>query len=524
MKKYCLILFLIFYLIISCFVSLPKYKNFILITADALRQDYLGCYGNKQIKTPNIDKLAKEGIIFKNAFAAMPITLPSHTSMLYSRYPWELDIFTNNDILTQNNHSLQESFKSAGFQTAAFTSLGVLESFFGLSKGFDYYYGIPKNFKRPYLFADELNEEVFSWLGENYKSPFFIWLHYSDTHEPYMPKDAEADLQLEFNNSLIRKFIIRLKENNSIDLNLKPGLNYLKFTGLKNKGNKKILYRLRIEFNNKDLDIKPIGDFKREEDQFIFSDSLVFKIDNEKNDIKELKLNFIGNAEQSLAEIKNNYALEVENIDEAIGKLMHWLKSAKLYDETLIIFLADHGEALGEKGIVGHESQVYLTQLRIPFIIKDGIHHGKIIKNYVSTLDIAPTAMAYFHYPVLKEWKGRNLLDLIDKNVNNTNEIIKSMAIYYSSKDKKYLKKRFSIIKGDMHLIYSLDIDRYELYIIGEDLKEGKNLFNEIQGKYKLELIEEIKSFSTEVNKKLLLHQRQNLPSDIEERLRSLGY
>jgi len=524
MKIFWFILILIFFLISSCFFLSPKYKNFILITADALRQDYLECYGNNRIRTPNINKLAKEGIIFKNAFTPMPITLPSHTSMLYSRYPWEIDIFTNNDILTQNKQSLQERFKAAGFKTAAFTSLGVLQPFFGLSKGFDYYYSIPKSYKRPYLFADEVNEEVFMWLGKNYKSPFFIWIHYSDTHEPYVPKNAEADLQLEFNNHIIGKFIIHLKENNYINLNLKPGLNYLKFTGLKNKHPKKIIYKLRIEFNNKALDIRAIGDFKREENQFIFSDYLLFKINNEKNDIKELKLNFIGNAEQSLAEIKQNYALEVENIDKAIGELMQWLKSAKLYDGTLIIFLADHGEALGEKGVVGHESHLYLTQLRIPFIIKDGIHHGMIIKNYVSTLDIAPTVMAYFHYPLQKEWKGRNLLDIIKKNVDNSNEIIKSMAIYYINKDKNYMKKRFSIIKGDKHLIYSPDNDRYELYNIGEDLKEGKNLFNEVQGKYKLELIEEVKSFSEEIDKKLLLHKRQNLPSEIEEHLRSLGY
>jgi arylsulfatase A-like enzyme len=115
--------------------------NVILITIDTLRADHVGCYGYKQIKTPNIDGLAADGVRFERAFAVVPVTLPSHTSMLTGTYPMlsGMHDFSGNK-LNPAQPTLATVLKQAGYQTGAVVAAAVLDSRFGLNPGFDVYY------------------------------------------------------------------------------------------------------------------------------------------------------------------------------------------------------------------------------------------------------------------------------------------------------------------------------------------------------------------------------------------------
>src|SRR5215510_3838228 len=102
--------------------------NIVLITIDTLRADFLSCYNPKAKRTQNIDLIARKGVLFRNAFTLIPITLPSHTSILTSRMPHDISLFTNGEIFNHKAVPMVTDFlKKKGYNTAGFVSLGVLK-------------------------------------------------------------------------------------------------------------------------------------------------------------------------------------------------------------------------------------------------------------------------------------------------------------------------------------------------------------------------------------------------------------
>src|ERR1700704_7031367 len=171
--------------------------NVVLITIDTLRADHLGCYGYKQIKTPNIDGLAADGVRFENAFAVVPVTLPSHSSMLTGTYPMlsGMHDFSANK-LSPLQPTLASVLKQAGYQTGAVIGAAVLDSRFGLNQGFDFYYDHFDFSRLDEANLDEMErpgnvvaDVALDWLGKNSQKKFFLWMHLYDPHFPYRPPE-----------------------------------------------------------------------------------------------------------------------------------------------------------------------------------------------------------------------------------------------------------------------------------------------------------------------------------------------
>lgn len=170
------------------------YLNLLLITIDTLRADHLGCYGYKDIETPTIDRLASEGVLFSQAFTPVPITLPSHVSIMTGVYPIHHGVRNNgNYILRQEALTLAEIMKENGYHTAACVGAFVLDSLFGLDQGFDFYGdSLPRDGRGATLLENERKAETVTeigldWLKKNRDFPFFMWLHYFDPHAIYLP-------------------------------------------------------------------------------------------------------------------------------------------------------------------------------------------------------------------------------------------------------------------------------------------------------------------------------------------------
>jgi arylsulfatase A-like enzyme/tetratricopeptide (TPR) repeat protein len=176
----------------------PHLKNFnvVLITIDTLRADHLPSYGYTKIRTPNIDRFAAESLVFEDAVAHAPMTLPSHVSILTGLLPPYHGVRDNAGfILESKRETLAETLKKQGYKTAAFISSFVLDSQFGLDQGFDLY---SDNFALAearidntdvFRRAEETQQEVNSWLEQNHDKPFFLWVHYYDPHDPYDPPE-----------------------------------------------------------------------------------------------------------------------------------------------------------------------------------------------------------------------------------------------------------------------------------------------------------------------------------------------
>jgi arylsulfatase A-like enzyme/Tfp pilus assembly protein PilF len=202
--------------------------NVVLITIDTLRADHLGCYGYKQIKTPNIDGLAADGVRFERAFAVVPVTLPSHTSMLTGTYPMlsGMHDFSGNK-LSPLQPTLASVLKQAGYQTGAVVAAAVLDSRFGLNQGFDFYYDHFDFSRLDEANLDEMErpgnvvaDVALDWLAKNSDKQFFFWMHLYDPHFPYHPPapysqeyaDRPYDGEIAFADEQVGRLLRFLKE------------------------------------------------------------------------------------------------------------------------------------------------------------------------------------------------------------------------------------------------------------------------------------------------------------------------
>lgn len=161
----------------------PDY-NIILITLDTLRADHLGCYGYLRRTSPFMDHLAKNGVLFQNAFASSSHTAPSHASIFTSLYPVQHRLLVNGGRLHDSAFTMAEMFREIGYETAGFCGVGFLRN---LSQGFDVFDN-EKYKKLHYRQAHQTVDSVVDWLSERKSSSkFFLWVHFFDPHRPYMP-------------------------------------------------------------------------------------------------------------------------------------------------------------------------------------------------------------------------------------------------------------------------------------------------------------------------------------------------
>jgi len=182
-----------------------KPLNVLLITMDTTRADALGVYGQPLPVTPNIDRLAREGALFRDAVSAAPITLPSHASIMTAVYPFVHGVRSNDGyVLPQQSVTLAEILRQHGYRTAAEISAMVLNHQTGMDQGFESY----RDLESPDIdtkaapstqrkekddlalrerYASDITRHAIAFLATRHDGPFFLWLHYFSPHAPYVP-------------------------------------------------------------------------------------------------------------------------------------------------------------------------------------------------------------------------------------------------------------------------------------------------------------------------------------------------
>jgi arylsulfatase A-like enzyme/cytochrome c-type biogenesis protein CcmH/NrfG len=173
----------------------PVKPNVLIVTIDTLRADHVGCYGYKQVQTPNIDSLAADGVLFRQAFTPIPITLPSHTVILTGTYPMLNGIhdFSGNRV-GPTQPTLASILHDNGYATGAVIASAVLDSRFGLNRGFDFYYDhfdfnrlLETNLDSMERPANQVAHQALRWLEQHSQQRFLLWVHLYDPHHPYNP-------------------------------------------------------------------------------------------------------------------------------------------------------------------------------------------------------------------------------------------------------------------------------------------------------------------------------------------------
>jgi arylsulfatase len=157
--------------------------NVIIIVVSALRADHLGCYGYRRNTSFNIDKLAKESVVFERAVSQSYWTLPSLASILTSKFVSWHNVYSRDAKLGGAEKTLAEILRIYGYKTAAFTCGLDTAAAYGLNKGFDVYDVYDGN-KTMGSFSDTIPKAV-EWLNKNKNQEFFLLLHSYDVHPPY---------------------------------------------------------------------------------------------------------------------------------------------------------------------------------------------------------------------------------------------------------------------------------------------------------------------------------------------------
>jgi len=179
--------------------------NVLLITLDTLRADHLSCYDPGRVETPNLDRLAEEGVLFEQCVSQTPLTLPAHTSILSGTYPLFHQVRDNGGfVVPQDLTLISELIRQNKITTSAFIAAYVLHSKWGINQGFDFFsdkfdlskyqtFSLGEVQKR----APEVLRDSRSWLEKNSGHRFFSWIHLYDPHTPYDPPAPFSELYRE---------------------------------------------------------------------------------------------------------------------------------------------------------------------------------------------------------------------------------------------------------------------------------------------------------------------------------------
>lgn len=497
-----------------------KLSNVLLIVVDTLRADRLGLYGS-QLATPNIDRLAAGGVTFRHAYSHIPITGPSHSSLFSSLIPTEHGVHNNGQILGASLPLMAEILRDEGRNTAGVVSLGVLEGRFGFGRGFDTYLD---TFEHDWWKdAGEVNAEVIDLLDGSLPEPFFLWVHYSDPHEPYAPPGIEYPrVQLELNGEAVGELQTGGR-GQEFDLELLPGRNELRFIDLDPSGDRS--FRLTT-FNADDSEVEPhFGAGWRTRERALaaslhmaaFPATVV--LDNPGGRQRRVGLEVACQPEWSLPELQHRYGLEVEYVDHEIGRLLDLMARRHLLDNTLVVFLSDHGEGLGDHNHLGHISQLYNSLLHVALIAAFPGHlpEGMVIDEPVAMVDVLPTVLDLVGLESPDRISGASLLPIIRGSGGPPRSIVAE-----TYRPEAYSEKR-ALVRDGYKYIHSWTDDREweELYDLAADPGELRDLSaTEIQ---------RLAAMRTALQARLLEAVaaevvEAELSSEDIERLRALGY
>jgi len=443
-----------------------KMPNVILLVLDAVRADHLSCYGYRRKTSPNIDKLASQGVIFENAFSAAEWSYPSHASIFTGKYPSFHKTLGKDLLLHKENVTISEISNLNGYQTIGITSNLLLSPLNGFDKGFQKYIVLDspfrsseflqqsyRNLARTLVYGPDWctyrNVLTIKKFLDNYnkKNPFFLFSNLYNCHAPYDPP-----------RPFKKRFCSSLHE---------PPFYIIEYLS------SKIFGHTGEKLDDSSLDVRKLNLIAKDDGQYEFM-------------AKELQV-----TEEEWKIIKSWYDGSISYLDYRIGELVNFLCKEEILDNTLLIITSDHGENFGEHGLASHQFGLYDSLLHVPLIMvyPDVIPKGKRISNLVSTIDIFPTILDILKIGGYKnDVQGRSLFPFKDQKFHDfvcaeCGESVTSIPTD-SIRFKKLRPKLKPFDKGSKCLRtesykYILSSDgKEELYDVQKDPLEEVNIVN----------------------------------------------
>ncbi len=361
--------------------------NVVVVALDILRADELAVLGSTRAPMPNLDALARRGVLFANAYSQAPLTLPSDMSLFTGLYPWRHGVnIPFSDVLPERIPTLALQLKNSGYETLFF---GPLRSDFRDING-----GISIGSAKG---IDRLEEDgppdfsnAIDWLSRRPKSPFFAYLYSHHLHTPYLPR-LESVLKLEpaTDPQLVRKGD-ELAASVRAEVLADP------------------LLIFRSEFVSAHPELFASGPMKWDKIR-PFANNPVNVHTAYWGLLNARWLNSFPIDSATPERLRLLYDALAFELDQRVGALMRALASAGLADKTLVIFTSEHGEEFMEHGRTTH-SQLYQECLHVPLImIVPGVP-ARRVEQLVENVDVMPTILEAVGVPVPPDIDGTSLL------------------------------------------------------------------------------------------------------------------
>ena len=341
--------------------------NILWVTIDTIRADHMSAYQSK-VRTPAFDALAREGVLFEQAIAQIPVTGPSHTTMQTGTGPWTHGALLNGIPVPDDLETFPELLHTQGYATGAFVSAVVLERSMKLSRGFEVYdddfswlqgsgklaawrtIGWGKRFLNPDIVVERVAgrtvDNTLNWLDQQPTDvPWLAWVHLFDPHGPYEPPEPF--------DAAYYSGDPRDPSHTSMD-NVNHVAAYLKKS------------------------LEGIRD----------TDYVIAQYDG-----------------------------EISYTDLQIARLLQFLDQQELADNTVVIINGDHGESLGENGIwFDHGDDLYDAVTHVPWAIRypGQIKPNTVVSAPVELVDLAPTLLHYLEVDRPDTFEGRSLKPVIE--------------------------------------------------------------------------------------------------------------
>ncbi len=440
----------------------------ILLSVDTLRADVLSAYGGGRIATPHIDRLAGDGVLFRQAVSPAPWTIPAFASIMTGLLPSVHGALAPKSRLPDSLETLAERLRAAGYATAAIGGSDMLAVERNLSQGFDRYDFAPV--RKPGIsfgerllhrldrtqhawpdWTDRLPDLATGWLKDNRNRPFFLWLHYYDPHLGYAPPP---------------RFLPAGKPPKRI------GRRFGKLPSVRN--------------------------------------GHLVPTPSERDWIRSL------------------YEAEVRHVDDSIGRLLESLKRLELYDDSLIVFTSDHGEEFWEHGGFEHGHSMHQEVLQVPLLIKlPGARPSEVreVDHPVSTAALLPTVLELCDVDYRPgDLSAASFAPLLE--AGGPQPVIAEPIV---STGTLYFEDRVSIVFDRTKYVRWLDSGKEELYDLAADPAETISIADSAPDRLERarQLLAETEAESRalrQVHKVPRDGEETELDAETLRRLRALGY
>ncbi|OQB85966.1 MAG: Arylsulfatase [Planctomycetes bacterium ADurb.Bin126] len=420
-----------------------KRPNILFIMADDHDRDAISCYGSRINKTPNIDRIAKEGMKLNNCLVTNSICGPSRACILTGKYSFANGFMTNGDRFDGSQMTVAKLLQKAGYATAMVGKWHLVSD----PTGFDYWNILPgqgvyhdpafiemgEKKKHEGYVTDLITDFALKWLegGRDKSKPFFLMCHHKAPHRSWDPDDKHA----------------KMYEDQDIP---EPETFNDDYSG---RGTAAAAATMRVErdLNKRDLKVPPPPGLEGQA-------------------LKKWKYQ----------RYIKDYLRCVASVDDNVGRVLDYLDKNKLADDTIVIYTADQGFYLGTHGWFDKRF-MYEESLHMPFVIRypKEIKPAATCDEMVLNVDFAETFLDYAGQAAPKEMHGRSMRPLLQGQ--QPSDWRKAMYYhYYEYPAVHSVKRHYGVRTGKYKLIhFYYDVDEWELYDLEKDPHELKSVYND---------------------------------------------